>query len=461
MLRLIFVTFALFVAGACLHPPAFGRSMESRDAGVARKATPAVVNISTWKVKAPEKPTDSGRRVKTYGSGFVIDPSGIIVTNKHVVDGAIDMKVVFSNGDRVTAKLVAAAAMLDLAILKVDVDHPLPTLEWGDSNALQVGDPVLTIGNQLDIGLSVAAGIVSGLNRDLQDSPFDSYIQTDAAINHGNSGGPLVDEEGRVVGVDTALFNPEENGGFIGIGFAIPSDTAKYVVKILLDPQHPMPGWLGVTLQDMTEELTGALGFRPRTPFTGAIISVVDQNGPAAKIGLRPGDVLAMINGEALPDSRAFMRAIVMTRVGEKAVLTIWRDGAEKEITATIQEWPNLMPNGGVMSGRMAEAMIASAPDPGVRLAAITDADRKKYALDPKLAGVLVSSVQKDCEARDLGIVAGDVITAVQGVPVSSPEDVRHAVQEAHAQHRPYLAILVQSKTTARWMSLSIGNTGS
>jgi len=461
MFRLIYVVFALFIAGVCLDAPALGRSMESHDAVVARKATPAVVNISTWKVKAPEKPTDSARRVKTYGSGFVIDPSGIIVTNKHVVDGAIDMKVVFSNGDRVPARLVAAAAMLDLAILKVDVDHPLPTLEWGDSNALQVGDPVLTIGNQLDIGLSVAAGIVSGLNRDLQDSPFDSYIQTDAAINHGNSGGPLVDEEGRVVGVDTALFNPEENGGFIGIGFAIPSDTAKYVVKILLDPQHPMPGWLGVTLQDMTEELTGALGFRPHTPFTGAIISVVDPTGPAAKIGLRPGDVLETINGDALPDSRAFMRAIVMTKVGEKAVLTIWRDGAEKETTATVEEWPNLMPNGGVMSGRMAETMIASAPDPGVRLAAITEADRKKYSLDPKLAGVLVSSVQKDCEARDLGIVAGDVITAVQGVPVSSPEDVRRAVQEAHTQRRPYLAILVQSKTAARWMSLSIGGPGS
>jgi len=461
MLRITFVAFALFVAGACFQQLAFARSMESGDAVVARKATPAVVNISTWKVKAPEKPTDPARRVKTYGSGFVIDPSGIIVTNKHVIDGALDVKVVFSNGDRVSARLIAAAAMLDLAILKVDVGHPLPTLEWGNSDALQVGDPVLTIGNQLNVGLSVAAGIVSGLNRDLQDSPFDSYIQTDAAINHGNSGGPLVDGEGRVVGVDTALFNPEENGGFIGIGFAIPSDTAKYVTNILLDPQHPMPGWLGVTFQDMTEELTHALGFKPRVPVNGAIISVVDPTGPGAQIGLRPGDVVETINGEAWPDARAFMRAIVMTRVGQKAVLTIWRDGGEKEITATVAEWPNLMPNGGMVSGQMADAMIASAPDPGVRLAAITDADRKKYALDSKLAGVLVASVQKDCEARDLGIVAGDVITAVQGVPVASPQDVRRAVQDAHAQHRSYLAILVQSKTSARWLSLSIGAAGS
>ena len=171
--------------------------------------------------------------------------------------------------------------------------------------------------------------------------------------------------------------------------------------------------------------------------------------------------MLETINGEALPDARAFMRAIVMTRVGQKAVLTIWRDGAEKEITATVAEWPNLMPNGGMMSGKMADMMIASAPDPGVRLAAITDADRKKYSLDPKLAGVLVASVQKDCEARDLGIVAGDALTAVQGVPVTSPEDVRRAVQDAHAQHRSYLAILVQSKTSARWLSLSIGAAGS
>ena len=174
--------------------------------------------------------------MKTYGSGFIIDSSGIIVTNKHVIDGALEIKVLFSDGDRVPARLVAVAAMLDLAVLKVDVDRQLPVLKWGNSEALQVGDAVLAIGNPLGLGISVSAGIVSALNRDIQDTPFDNYIQTDAAINHGNSGGPLVDLNGEVVGVDTALYNPDEAGGFIGIGLAIPAETAQFIVTRLLDP---------------------------------------------------------------------------------------------------------------------------------------------------------------------------------------------------------------------------------
>ena len=213
----------------CTHRYAVGdragraRVMESGDAAVAQKAMPAVVNISTWKVKQPEKEGDSPRRVKTYGSGFIIDPSGIIVTNKHVIDGAIDIKVIFENGDRVPGKLLAVAAMADLAVVKVDAGRPLPALQWGDSKSLHVGDPVLTIGNPLGLGMSVSSGIVSALNRDIQDTPFDDYIQTDSAINHGNSGGPMVDLDGEVIGVDTALYNPEQSGGFIGIGFAIPA----------------------------------------------------------------------------------------------------------------------------------------------------------------------------------------------------------------------------------------------
>ena len=164
------------------------RVMESGDAAVARNAMPAVVNISTWKVKPPDKEGDSPRRVKTYGSGFIIDPGGIIVTNKHVIDGALDITAILDNGDRQHATLLAVAAMLDIAVVKIDAGRPLPVLKWGDSEALQVGDPVLTIGNPLGIGMSVSAGIISALNRDIQDTPFDNYIHTDVAINHGNSG---------------------------------------------------------------------------------------------------------------------------------------------------------------------------------------------------------------------------------------------------------------------------------
>ena len=458
MIRLTVLALASVCIMASGSLPAFGRAMETSDADVVQQATEAVVNISTWKVRPPTEAGGAPRRVKVYASGFVVDPSGIIITNKHVVDGAIDLSVIFSNGDERPARLIGAAAMVDVAVLKVDRKNPLPFLKWADSDKLRVGDPVLTIGNPLGLGLSVSAGIVSALNRDLEDTPFDSYIQTDAAINHGNSGGPLVNRAGEAVGIDTALYNPEEEGGFIGIGFAIPSNTAKFVSQALLDPHHPKLGWLGFTLQDMTPQLGKALGVRP---YTGAIISALDQFGPAADAGLRLGDVLDKIDGIHWDDSRAFMRAVVAIKVGTPAQLTIFRDGRQQDVTAKVAEWPNFMPASGVMSQAAAQEMIAQAPDPGIRLASITPEARKQYALDPKLSGALVSAVEPDCEARDLGIAAGDVITAAQGDPVSGPSDVRLAVREAHEQHRPYLAILVAGKSGVRWYALSIGSAGS
>lgn len=453
MRRLLICAAVAFVA-AMQIATAGARSMDSADAGIAQQATPAVVSISLWKVRDGAKPGAAPRRVKVYGSGFIIDPSGIVVTNKHVIDGAINAQVLLSDGTPYTAKVLAVAAMIDIAVLKIDAGHPLPFLKWGDSDALKVGDPVLTMGNGLAIGLSVSAGIVSALNRDLQDSPFDSYIQTDAAINHGNSGGPLVDTDGEVIGIDTALYNPDQNGGFIGIGFAIPSSTARFVVENLLDPSHRKAGWLGLTLQDMTPELAQALGISRRD---GAIISAIDAGGPASKAGLRTGDVLDSMNNQRPADSRAYMRAIVMLPIESQAKLAIWRDGKELTVSATIAEWPNLMPQGGMMTGHMAVMMAQKAPDPGVKLALITDAARKQYGLDPKLTGVLISAVEADTEASDLGLARGDVITSTQGTPVTTPDDVVHAINTAHEQHRPYLALLIQSKNVARWVSISIG----
>lgn len=454
MRRMLICAAVAFVAATVSVTGADARSMASADTQIAQQATPAVVSISLWKVRDASKPGASPRRVKVYGSGFIIDPSGIIVTNKHVIDGAINAQVVLSDGTPYPAKVLAVAAMVDIAVLKISADHPLPSLKWGDSDALKVGDAVLTMGNGLAIGLSVSAGIVSALNRDLQDSPFDSYIQTDAAINHGNSGGPLVDESGDVIGIDTALYNPDQNGGFIGIGFAIPSSTAKFVVDTLLDPRHPKPGWLGVNLQDMTPELTQALGIPRRD---GAIVSAIDPGGPASKAGLRTGDVLQAINNKHPADSRAYQRAIVMIPIGSQAQLAVWRDGKEQTVTATIEEWPNLMPHGGMMTGHMAAMMAQKAPDPGVKVAPITDVARKKYGLDPKQTGVLIASVEADTEASDLGIAPGDVITSIQGTPVTTPDDVANAIKSAHEQHRPYMAVLIQSKNTSRWVSISIG----
>jgi serine protease Do len=311
---------------------------------------------------------------------------------------------------------------------------------------------VSAIGNPLGFGMSVSAGIISALNKDAQDTPFDNYIQTDAAINRGNSGGPLVNLDAAVVGVDTALINPDDAGGFIGIALAIPAETARFVVHHLLDPNKSKPGWIGVKLQDLTPDLAKAAGV-PGTK--GSIISAADPGGPASIASLRPGDVLSAIGQTKLTDSRAFMRTILQMPIGEPMRLTVWRDGKEQIVNATVAVWPHVMPEGGT-AANMAKVMDQEAPDPGLQLAPVTDAARKQYGLDEKLTGALVASVESNCEARDLGIAAGDVITATLQAPVTTPDDVRRAIQSAHEQHRPFLALLIQGQSGVRWVSLSI-----
>ena len=451
MQRLICLVF-LLIAALFSGASAFGRAMDLGEAAVLRQAIPAVVSISVWKVRASDQPGEPPRRVKTYGSGFIVDPSGIIVTNQHVIDHAVEVTAVLTDGTRASAKVVGASPMTDLAVLRIEVGRPLPSLTWGDSNALQVGDPVLTMGNGLDLGNSVSAGIVSGLNRNFADSPFDSYIQTDAVINHGNSGGPLIDHDGKVVGVSEALINPDSSG-FIGVGLAIPATIAKFVTNLLLDPNHPAPGWLGFNLQDMTPKLAETLG-APRS--SGAIISAVDPSGPASGASLQPGDVLDQVNGQTLDDSRAFMRAIAVQPPGAVVRLTVWRYGQKHEIPATVVAWPNYKPEGGAMTGQVAAEMMTKPPDLGVKLALLDDTTRKQYGLGPELSGVLIARVEADSEASELGIKEGDVVMVVQGAPVTTPDDIRRVVRDAQEQHRAWLAVLIHSKNGAQWIPISI-----
>jgi serine protease Do len=448
MHRLIFAALAI-IAAVCPAAPVFARAVELGDAAAVGLAAPAVVSIHTWQVTPPDQPGGPPQLIRAYGSGFVIDPSGIIVTNKHVIEGAINIRALFSDGSEASAHLIAASSLVDLAALKVDVGHKLPSVEWGDSDALRVGDPVLTIGNELNWGTSVSAGIVSGLNRNLMDSAFDSYIQTDATINHGNSGGPLVDRDGKVVGVNTALYNPQ-SGGFIGIGFAIPAGTAKYVVAKLIDPNRTEPGWLGFRLQDMTWDLAGDLG----VPYhAGALVASVDPSGPASRALLQAGDVLTQFNGENLGDSRAFMRAIAEATIGQSVHLTLFRGDKEQQVTATVAAWPNIRPLTNLTPG---QATAGMEPDPGVTLAPITVAARTKYGLSPTLTGALITQVKPDSEASYLGVVPGDVIIAVQKTPIATPDDVHKAFRRGHAEGRPSLAVLLQTRNGAQWVSISV-----
>jgi serine protease Do len=258
----------------------------------------------------------------------------------------------------------------------------------------------------------------------------------------------MIDRKGHVVGIDTALYNPNQDGGFIGIGFAIPASLAKFAIRRLLDPKHPVPGWLGFNLQDMTNELAFAFGVQQHT---GAIISAAEPTGPAGQASLLPGDMLEAYNGQRLTDSRAFMREIAKSTVGTPAHPTTSRLGAEGEITVTVAAWPNFVPNSRGLTGMAAAAMMSSAPDPCMRFAALTDDDRKRYGLSPKVSGVLITHIEHDSEAHDMGIQAGDIITSAQVRPVTTPNDVLQAIKTAHEFRRPFLALLIHSKIGARW----------
>jgi len=252
-------------------PILFGMSeMPGNASQPLRKLLPSVVSISIHRTVTqdtsatnasggmPNASDGTPRTERFYGSGFIIDPSGVIATNYHVVRDAQDIEVTFHDGTRVTAHLLKATQLIDVALIKVDVDHKLPTVSWGDSDKLQVGDPVFAVGNALSVGISVSGGLVSGLNRNIMDSPYDDYVQTDAAINHGNSGGPLVDANGKVVGIDTAIISPTQASA--GVGFAIPSHNARDVITRLMQYGWLRPGWIGVKIQQLTPDMALALG---------------------------------------------------------------------------------------------------------------------------------------------------------------------------------------------------------
>ncbi|MGO1118213.1 DegQ family serine endoprotease [Rhodovibrionaceae bacterium A322] len=397
-------------------------------------------------------PEREQRRVSSLGSGFIIDPSGYIVTNNHVIDGADEISVRLSDDTILEAKLIGADEKTDLALLKVESDTPLVANKWGDSNAIRVGDWVMAIGNPFGLGGTVTAGIVSARQRNINSGPYDDYIQTDASINRGNSGGPMFNMDGEVIGVNTAIYSP--SGGSVGIGFSIPSSMAANIIASLKEFGEVRRGWLGVRIQTVTEELAEGL----RLPdASGALVASVTEGGPAETAGILQGDVILTFNGRKVPNMRNLPRMVAETPVGRAVNVVVWRKG--KEVTVKVD------------LGKLDDAVVAGLPpkkaekaeiekgrvsELGLDLAKLSPQLRQEYQLDDKVKGVLVTEVDPDGTGAEKNLQPGDLVVEVDQEEVNSPDEVKEQVSKARKEGYRVVTLLVFRGGEYQWIAVRL-----
>src|SRR5215468_10743267 len=488
-----------------MAPPAFARSAPESFADLAEKLLPAVVNIATT-----TKITDAGRgdpdleelfrqffdrqrrgqggdqngdqgdqngdqggpggdqngdngggdsrprEATSLGSGFIIDPSGYIVTNNHVIEGAEEITVRMQDNTEYKAKLIGHDPKTDLALLKIEAPSPLPSVEWGDSDKARIGDWVLAIGNPFGLGGTVTAGILSARQRDINSGPYDDFLQTDASINRGNSGGPMFNMDGQVIGINTAIYSP--SGGSIGIGFAIPSSLAKAVVAELQgEPDHNVHrGWLGVRIQAVTDEIAESLGL---DKARGALIASVNDNGPAQMAGIQAGDVVLSFDGREVSDMRRLPRLVAETPVGKTVPVTLWRKRTENTVQVKVgrldesnQQQANAQepPKKG---GRDDAGVVKTL---GLTLSGITTDLKEKFSLADGSKGVVVVDVAKDSPAAVKGVRPGDLIMEAAQEEVKSPGEVSSKIEEAKKSGRKSILLLVERQGDLRFIALRL-----
>jgi serine protease Do len=415
-------------------------------AAVVAKVSPAVVRVIS--VRPPKQKDDkSGAKGAAkaatdgassgLGSGFIIDPAGYIATNKHVVDGATSVFILTAEGVRYRSTIVGAPGKSDLALLHIDADHPLPFVPFGDSDKMRVGDGVFAIGSPFGFDTSVTAGIISAVNRDIRESPFDEYLQTDAAINHGNSGGPLFNLSGEVIGMNSVIFSPDH--GSSGVGFAVPSNVLQFVFGRLIKTGAFEGGMLPIQTQQVSWMLKEALG---APDLNGALITSVQiQNGTTPLASLRPGDVIRTFNGQEVLDPRDLARKVARAPVRSDAVLEIYRKGALGSTHVTIEAWPKTQPI--VLDNNRRRT-------PGLQLVA-GHAEHGRPV-------VTVASVDPTGIAADSGIKKGDIIVEVQQTPVSEPDQALRILRVQLSLNHHFVAVLVEHNKKLSWMPLTVSD---
>ncbi|GBD44546.1 Periplasmic serine endoprotease DegP [bacterium HR40] len=443
------------LSAAAPYPPSFADLVE--------RVAPAVVNISTAKeiageesLPVPQFPPGSPfeeffkeffdrkrqqrqRRSVSLGSGFIIDPAGYVVTNNHVIADADEITVILWDNSEYKAKLVGYDPKTDLALLKIDRPEPFPYVEWADSDKVRVGDWMIAIGNPFGLGSSVTAGIVSARGRDIRTGPYDDYFQVDAAINRGNSGGPSFTVEGKVFGVNTAIFSP--SGGNVGIGFAIPSNLARRVVESLKATGRVVRAWLGVRIQTVTDEIAESLGLEGTY---GALVASAVPGGPAAAAGIEPGDVILEFAGQRIDSMRSLPRLVAETPVGREVEVVIWRRGERRTVKVTLAELPSDEQLAATQEGGSSgPSSVAEIPELGIRVAAVDDELRQRFQLAPDMRGVVVVEVAPDSPAGREGLQPGDVILEVNQEEVASPPEILARLLQAKQEGKQSLLLLV------------------
>jgi serine protease Do len=482
----------LVVAPATLASrPAAARPAPDSFADLAAKLLPSVVNISTTQTlksdrgrehAGPEipqfppgspfeeffkdffdhgmpksgRPEAQPRKATSLGSGFIIDPAGYVVTNNHVIADADEITVILHDDTNLKAELVGRDTKTDIALLKVKTDKPLSAATFGDSDAARVGDWVLAIGNPFGLGGSVTAGILSARQRDINSGPYDDFLQTDASINRGNSGGPMFNMDGQVIGINTAIYSP--SGGSIGIGFAIPSALAKAVVAELQgEPDHNVHrGWLGVRIQAVTDEIAESLGL---DKAKGALIASVSDNGPAQSAGIQAGDVVLSFDGREVSDMRRLPRLVAETPVGRSVPVTLWRKRKEHPVQVTVgrlEESDQQQASAQDTPKKTAKDEAGVVKTLGLTLSGITADLKEKFSLAGDSKGVVVVDVAKDSPGAAKGVRPGDLIMEAAQEEVKSPGEVSTKIDEAKKSGRKSILLLVERQGDLRFIALRL-----
>ncbi|HVZ91424.1 MAG TPA: DegQ family serine endoprotease [Rhizomicrobium sp.] len=473
--RLILIAFALAAA-----PLAQGAARPAPDsfADLADKLLPTVVSIATSQTLRQAGPQaglpnvppgspladlfknflgpqrEAPRHITSLGAGFVIDPSGYIVTNNHVVEDAEHITATFNDGQTLPAKLIGRDEKTDLALLKVSPRKPLAAAHFGDSDKARIGDWVIAIGNPFGLGSTVTAGIVSARNRDINAGPYDEFIQTDAPINRGNSGGPLFDMDGDVIGVNSAIYSP--SGGSVGIGFSIPSNLVREVIAQLKAHGVLRRGWIGVRIQAVTGDIAQGLGL---SGATGALVTNVTPKGPAARAGLANGDLILAFDGKAVTDSRALPRIVADTPIGKTVPVEVMRNGKKQTMRLTVAKLEDEAPvkaQPPKKSGAPPAPAKSRISQLGLSLAPIDGDARAQFKLARDIQGVVVTDVAPDSPAAEKNLRPGDVIVKVQGQSVRTPGDVMRRIDSDAKAGRKVELLLVSRGGDLAYVALKL-----